>query len=253
MSEPRETRAGFGAALDRVEGVPGWMTLDQARRLWDAARRVPAGGRIVEIGSFRGRSAIILASAAPADVKLTAIDPHAGGDRGPNEIAPEAERGEADHEAFHGNLRAAGVAERVRHRRTYSGAALGELREPLDLLYVDGAHRYGPARADIEGYGALVRPGGTLLVHDSWSAIGVTLAQARVLFASRAWRYVARSGTLAEYRREELGPADALANGLRQLAELPYFARNELVKLLIVLRLTPLARVLGHGTGDWPY
>ena len=39
-----------------------------------------------------------------------AIDPHAGGDRGPQEIAPEAARGREDHEAFRANLRAAGVA-----------------------------------------------------------------------------------------------------------------------------------------------
>jgi hypothetical protein len=244
---------GFGAALDLVEGVEGWMTDAQARRLWDAGRRVPRGGRIVEIGSFRGRSAIILARAAAGDVELVAIDPHGGGDRGPQEIAPEAERGERDFAAFHANLERAGVAGRVRHVRKLSGAALGEVAAPVDLLYVDGAHRYGPARADIEGYGALVAAGGTMLVHDSYSAIGVTLAAVRLLFASRSWRYVGRSGTLAEYRRERLGPAAVAANLLRQAADLPYFVRNELVKVALLTRTRPLARLLGHQTGDWPY
>ncbi len=41
--------------------VEGWMTPGQARLLWDWRRAVRAGGRIVEIGSFRGRSMIVLA------------------------------------------------------------------------------------------------------------------------------------------------------------------------------------------------
>ncbi len=36
--------------------VDGWMTADQGRRLFAAAARCRPGGRIVEIGSFRGRS-----------------------------------------------------------------------------------------------------------------------------------------------------------------------------------------------------
>ena len=47
-------------------------------------------GRIVEIGSFRGRSMIVLASAAAPGVELVAIDPHGGSDRGPQEIEADA-------------------------------------------------------------------------------------------------------------------------------------------------------------------
>ena len=60
-----------------VADVEGWMTSGQARRLWDCARSVPAGGTVVEIGSFRGRSMVVLASAAAPGVELVAIDPHA--------------------------------------------------------------------------------------------------------------------------------------------------------------------------------
>lgn len=251
MTAPIE--GGFGDALERVEGVEGWMTLDQARRLWDCARVVPAAGRIVEIGSFRGRSAIILGRSAAEGVEIVAIDPHAGGDRGPNEITPEAERGEDDYRIFHANLDRGGVEQRIRHVRKMSDGALGDVGGPVDLLYVDGAHRYTPARDDIAGYGALVRDGGTMLIHDSYSAIGVTLAAIRLLFFSADWRYVGRSGTLAEYRRERLGPSARLSDLGRQIAELPYFVRNEAIKLAIMLKLTPLTRLLGHQTGDWPY
>lgn len=213
-----------------------------------------ASGRIVEIGSFRGRSTIVLRRAAKPGVEVVAIDPHGGSDRGPQEIEADAARGEADHEAFHRNLRAAGVEELVRHVRRPSHEALGEVEAPVDLLYVDGAHRYGPARADIEHWGARIAPGGTMLVHDAYNAVGVMLAQLRLLVASRRWRYVGRTRSLAEYRREDLRGADVLHNAARQLAGLPYFVRNGLIKVALVARMRPLARRLGLHEGDeWPY
>ena len=56
-------------------------------------RATHAGEQIVEIGSFRGRSTIVLASGAPDGVAVVAIDPHAGNDRGPQEIDGLRRRG----------------------------------------------------------------------------------------------------------------------------------------------------------------
>jgi hypothetical protein len=127
------------------------------------------------------------------------------------------------------------------------------VQPPVDLLYVDGAHRYAPARSDIERYGALVRPGGTLLVHDSYNAIGVMLAQLRLLFGSSQFRYVGRSGSLAEWHREPLGGAQRLRNLVRQAAGIPYFVRNGFIKVALVAKQPRIARLFGHDTGHWPY
>jgi predicted O-methyltransferase YrrM len=241
--------------LARLPGVEGWLTDAQARSLWEAARAVREGGRIVEIGSFRGRSTIVLASAAPPGVEVVAIDPHGGGDRGPQEITPDAARGEEDFASFRANLQRAGVEHRVRHVRLPSQSALLELQGPIDMLYVDGAHRYRPASADIANWGVRVVPGGALLIHDSFNAIGVMLAQLRLLVFSRGWRYRGREGSLAVYRREPrpLGAAALTLNAARQLAGLAYFARNMAVKVALVAHLRPVARLLGHGDGPWPY
>ncbi len=241
-----------GGAVAAVENVEGWLTDGQARRLWDCAQRVQPGGRIVEIGSFRGRSMIILADAAADGVELVAIDPHGGGDRGPNEYHPDLVRGDADYEAFHANLRRAGVEARVRHVRDTSERALAEVTEPVDLLYIDGAHRYRFAKPDIERWGARVRPGGSLLIHDSFNAVGVMLAQLRLLFLGGKYRYVGRTGSLAEYRRVALSPRNRLENASAQTLPLAYFMRNCVVKLALLARLRPLARLLGER-GDWPY
>jgi SAM-dependent methyltransferase len=219
--------------------VEGWLTEAQAARLDRCARAVPAGGRIVEIGSFRGRSTIVLARAAVEGAEVLAIDPHLGSDRGPQEIAAQPELGERDTQLFRANLERHGVLERVRHVRMLSCDA--PLPDSIDLLYVDGAHRYGPARDDIRDWGARVAPGGTMLIHDGFSSVGVTLATLRLLVPSRSFRYLGRTGSLIAYRRER---APLARNSLRQLAELPWFARNLLLKLAIVTRLR---------RGEWPY
>jgi predicted O-methyltransferase YrrM len=243
--------ATFEDALAAVERVEGWMTDEQARRLFERARELRPPARIVEIGSYRGRSAIVLAHAAADGVELVAVDPHAGNDRGPQQLQGTAEEGEADHRAFRANLERAGVIERVRHVRLPSQSALAAVEDGVDLLYVDGAHRYGPARADIHHWGSRVGPGGTMLIHDSFSAVGVTLSILRLLAFGREYRYEGRAGSLAEYRREPVRGRGRMQNALRQLAELPWFARNLVIKALLLARLRRLARLL--GSDHWPY
>jgi len=247
------TSAGFNDALRLVAGVEGWMTDDQARRLWDRAATVRSGGQIVEIGSYRGRSAIVLARAAGGRASVVAIDPHAGNDRGPQQIYGTVDEGDTDNHTFVTNLRRAGVSDQVRHVRLPSQDAGREVSGAIDMLYIDGAHRYGPARDDIDEWGARVADDGTMLIHDSFSSVGVTAALIRLLFASGRFLFVGRVGSLAEYRREPVRGAARLRNLGRQLAQVPWFLRNVIVKVLLVLRLKPLTRLLGHRTGEWPY
>ena len=145
------------------------------------------------------------------------------------------------------------MRDRVDHVRKMSDDAVGDVDGEIDLLYVDGAHRFGPARADIVDYGAKVSGGGVLLIHDSFSSIGVTLALMTTMFLSGEWRYVGRSQSMAEYRRERLGGVERVTNLLRQALQLPWFVRNVVIKVLLTAKLYPLTRILGHTSRDWPY
>jgi len=154
-----ESRPDLATVSARVADVQGWMSPGQASTLYEAAAGCPDGGTIVEIGSFQGRSTIVLASAAAADVAVVAIDPHAGNDRGPQEYDGFEDAAADDHDTFIANLERAGVRDRVRHVRMFSDAALGEVDGSIDVLYIDGAHRYAPAREDIRDWGARVGGG----------------------------------------------------------------------------------------------
>jgi len=239
--------------LAAVAPLEGWMTPAQGERLWEAAAAVRPGGTIAEIGSYRGKSAIVMAAAATDGVTVTAIDPHAGNDRGPQQIHGTVDEGQSDHDAFLANLAAAGVSDRVRHVRAFSHDALAEVPEDLDVLYIDGAHRVGPARDDIVSWGAKVAPGGTLLIHDSFSSVGVTGALVSELFFGSGFRYLGRSESQARYRRERLTGGERVRNAGRQLAQLPWFARNVLIKALIVAHLGKVTKIFGHDPETWPY
>ena len=196
----------------------------------------------------------MLAGAAADGVAVVAIDPHAGNDRGPQEISGFADEAAGDHEVFVANLAAAGVADRVRHVREFSDRAHEAVDGPITVLYVDGAHRYAPARSDIRHWGSRVAANGTMLIHDSFSSIGVTRAIVRELVFGRRFRYVGRSRSLAEYRADlGAGWKPRALNALRQMAQLPWFAKNVAVKVLLTLRLGGLIQRFTHRPPEWPY
>lgn len=227
------------------------MSYDQAAALHDAAAACRPGGAIVEIGSFRGRSTIVLALAAPDTVKVIAIDPHAGNDRGPQEIVGFEHEADDDHRVFLDNLDAAGVRDRVTHLRAFSTEALAEYDGPVDVLYIDGAHRYAPARTDIKRWGERVEAGGTLLIHDSFSSVGVTLAIGRELVFGRRFRYVGRARSLAIYRADL--DERRVRNALVQLAQVPWFAKNLALKVALSIGVGRVLRRLGRRVPEWPY
>jgi hypothetical protein len=244
--------AEFESVFTSLADVNGWMTKDQAHRLWDRASTLTTGQRVVEIGSFQGRSTVVLASAAPAGVDIFAIDPHGGNDRGPQEISGFEAQAEDDNVRFNENLTNAGVHDRVTHLRKFSDAALADVPGDVDLLYVDGAHRFMPATNDIRQWGAKVPAGGRLLIHDSFSSIGVTLALTVTTFWSGQWQYEGRSQSMTQFVKGTYDTHERVRSLARQLAQLPYFCRNLFYKVLLTLRLKGVATALG-STGEWPY
>lgn len=236
MPVPPPPDASFDDAFGPAADIAGWLTRDQARVLWAEAQRVRPGGRIVEIGSHQGRSTVLLASGA---ARVIAIDPFVGG---------AMFGGLATKDRLLANLARAGVTDRVELRQARSTELRPGWREPIDFLYIDGKHDYWTLSDDLRWAGFLPA-GGRLAIHDAFSSIGVTLGLLRHVLPGRTLRYLDRTGSLARF---EVGPPSR-ADRLRLLAELPWWLRNVGIKVLLRLRLYPLARLVGHHDTADPY
>ena len=228
----------FATVFGQVRQIGGWLTEAQARTLWDEARRVPAGGLVVEIGSHQGRSTVVLAAAAP-QARVVAIDPFVGG---------AMFGGLATRDRFQANLERTGLAGRVELRQAKSTTLRPSWTEPISFLYIDGKHDYWTLSDDLR-WSEFLPDGARVCIHDAYSSIGVTLGLLRHVLPSRRLRYLDRTGSLARF---EVG-AVSRADRLRILAELPWWLRNVGIKVLLRLRLYPLARLAGHHDRADPY
>ena len=147
------------SALD-VEGMLG---NEETLALTELAATVSAG-RIVEIGSYRGRSTVALALGVKAagEAEVVSIDPHFtftgvyGGQFGP-----------ADRVAFFENLLRCGVADRVRVIELPSQEASRAWSSPIELLWIDGDHADEAVRRDFDEWEPHVVTGGMIALHDS--------------------------------------------------------------------------------------
>jgi predicted O-methyltransferase YrrM len=232
--------------------MQGWLRPAQGRRLWDLATAVGPHGSVVEIGSYQGKSTVILASAVNETAMVYAIDPHAGNDRGPGEWEGEAADGQTDHIAFMDNLRKVGVHERVAYVREFSQKAHHLVPGTIDLLYVDGAHGYAPALSDIGEWGDRVVEDGVMAIHDVYTSLFVSLAVMRSLWFSRRWQYLGRVRSLSVYRRADIGGVARLRNVAAQAVNVPWFLKNLVVRGLGAIGLVRLSR-LGHAPGGGVY
>ena len=146
-----------------VAAIDGWLPDFEGELLYDLARNVTGRGVIVEIGSWKGKSTIWLARGAKAGSRRTvyAIDPHTG--------SPEHRMAGpvATFTEFKHNVARAGVPDIVVPILKSSEEAAGVITEPVELIFIDGAHEYESVRADFEVWFPKVIEGGVMAFHDT--------------------------------------------------------------------------------------
>jgi predicted O-methyltransferase YrrM len=118
--------------------------------------------RVLEIGTARGGTFFLLAQAASEDAQLITLDlPNGlfGADSYPwrTNLLRSLGRGRQKIHALRVDSQRAETLDQVRK------LLCGEM---LDLLFIDGDHRYEGVKADFSAYAALVRTGGFVALHD---------------------------------------------------------------------------------------
>jgi len=162
---PPNLDAVIEEAWQRVRDVPGFLQEGEARFLGLLAAGAPANGTIVEIGSFKGRSTVMLASMAKhyGLGPVVAIDPHTT--TAPTD--PALEKGSSTFEEFVASLRAAGVESFVEVHRACSRDVAEGWKRPIRLLWIDGDHTYAGVKEDFQRFSPFVSSGGIVALHDA--------------------------------------------------------------------------------------
>lgn len=166
----KETERLFALA----DQVIGFMPADEGRALYDAACQYLGGGVGVEIGTYCGKSTVLLGAAAQStDSVLYTIDHHHGSE--------EHQPGWEYHDTsmvdphtglfdtlptFRHTLDAAALPDNVVAVVGRSTVVARDWRTPLNLLFIDGGHTEAAAHRDFDGWAPWVMRGSALVIHD---------------------------------------------------------------------------------------
>jgi len=119
---------------------------------------------ILEIGSFKGKSTVGLASIALRYGRgpVVAVDPHSA----PSTTDPKLGASASSWDDFQTSLRAAGVADAVEAHRALSRDLAPGWRRAIRFLWIDGDHTYAGAKEDLERFRNYLGPGAIVAFHD---------------------------------------------------------------------------------------
>lgn len=174
MSPRRADTSRTAELFALADRVSGFMPADEGRALYEAALRHLHGGVAVEIGTYCGKSAVLLGAAAAATGSvLYTVDHHHGSE----EHQPGWEYHDAalvdpvsgrfdTLPALRRTLDQAGLEDSVVAVVGDSSVAARGWRTPLELLFIDGGHSEAAARQDFDSWARWVAVGGALAIHD---------------------------------------------------------------------------------------
>jgi predicted O-methyltransferase YrrM len=162
--------------LAAFEAAKGFMPPDEGLALHAAAKEAAAGLGLplLEVGTYCGRSTILLAdAAASAGTVVVTVDHHCGSEEqqpgweyhDSSLVDPVTGRMDTLPE-FRRTLHAAGLEEHVIAVVGRSRQVARVWRQPLGLVFIDGGHTDEHAGGDYEGWAPLVAEGGLLAIHD---------------------------------------------------------------------------------------
>ncbi|MGB8403387.1 MAG: class I SAM-dependent methyltransferase [Mycobacterium sp.] len=157
-----------------AETVTGFMPADEGRALYDVALRYLGDGAGIEIGTYCGKSTVLLGAAArQTGGVLYTVDHHHGSE--------EHQVGWEYHDSsmvdpvtglfdtlptLRHTLDAAGLDDSVVAVVGRSTVVARSWRTPLRFLFIDGGHTEEAAQRDFDGWARWVEVGGALVIHD---------------------------------------------------------------------------------------
>ncbi|WP_328948386.1 class I SAM-dependent methyltransferase [Streptomyces sp. NBC_00184] len=161
--------------LAAFQAAKGFMPVVEGLALYAAATEAAVLGLpLLEVGTYCGRSTILLADAArAAGVTALTVDHHRGSEEqqpgweyhDPTVVDPEVGRMDTL-PTFRRTLHAAGLEDHVVALVGRSPQVAAVWGGRLGLVFIDGGHTDEHANGDYEGWAPHVAEGGLLVIHD---------------------------------------------------------------------------------------
>ena len=141
--------------LAEINGIDGWLTNREADFLYTQATKCPKDTRIVEIGSYKGKSTVCLARGSHDgnNVKITSVDPSF----------------QPSHQEFKKMLCKKSINDIVDTIEKPSVEAAEDWSGPISLLFIDGNHDYSFVLEDFLNWEPFLISGGIVAFHDTTS------------------------------------------------------------------------------------
>ena len=173
----------FQLSKNAANNAKGFLSGTEWALLYSLAKECNGCGVIVEIGSWKGRSTILLAKGSKAGqrVRIYAIDPHEG--------SAEDERLNTFDE-FKKNIANAQVEDIVVPIVKTSEEAANDFLEPCALIFVDGSHKLSSVKQDFVLWYPKLIEGGVIAFHDTLDMAGPRTVVKDSLFRSKNFKNV---------------------------------------------------------------
>jgi hypothetical protein len=165
MNLPANLEIVLDEAWQKARDVPGYIGELEFRALGLLVGSAPPGGVTVEIGSFKGKSTVAVASIAAA-CKLgpvISIDPHTA----PSVTDPILSGKASSFDDFLTTLRTTGIEQHVEVHRAPSREVAKGWDRPIRLLWIDGDHTYAGAKEDFDLFSPYLMDGAIVALHDT--------------------------------------------------------------------------------------
>jgi len=146
--------------ISRSLTISGWMSEGELTYLATLASRIPEGGSICEVGSYKGRSTVAMAANTDATVWCVDTWDQTAGGTGP------IDEGGWCFDQWSENTKEFWKVVPINRCSLYAARECERDRRGFDLIFIDADHNVASVKADIAAWRPLLKPGGILCGHD---------------------------------------------------------------------------------------
>jgi hypothetical protein len=179
--------------ISDFKDLDGWLTEREAMGLFLLAFKAPRNAKIVEIGSWQGKSTYCLSKGLRSG-KVYAIDPFnadGGLDKDSEKIYAAKKGTDNLYDKFIDNMTRLKVRSKIVAKQGYSYQFPDEF-DKIDVLFIDGDHSIEGCKLDFDLFSPKVAVGGYIAFHDydkTRDELGPTYVIQNIVLNSLAYEY----------------------------------------------------------------